>query len=151
VAAAAVVGFLGNEEVAWFQIRTGHRSGSTALVADGLHARIDGLTALAVLVAVAGSALGFPLVDPLIGLALGLIQQPAGVQDHRLQQPAQFPRQHAQPGRRAVGRGHRTGMGGDIALRVPPPRRLARRHARRLPGHGRRLGVQRRRVAVQAP
>ena len=71
VAAAAVIGFAGNEAVAWFQIRTGRRIGSAALVADGLHARIDGLTSLVVLAAVAGSALGFPVVDPLVGLLIG--------------------------------------------------------------------------------
>jgi len=72
VAAAAVIGFLGNEAVALFQIRTGNRIGSASLVADGLHARIDGLTSLVVLVAVAGSALGFPIVDPIVGLLIGV-------------------------------------------------------------------------------
>lgn len=72
VAAAAVIGFLGNEAVALFQIRTGRRIGSASLVADGLHARIDGLTSLVVLVAVAGSALGAPIVDPIVGLLIGV-------------------------------------------------------------------------------
>jgi cation diffusion facilitator family transporter len=72
LAAAALVGFLGNEAVAWLQIRTGRRIGSDAMVADGLHARTDGLTSLAVLVAVAGSALGYPIVDPLVGLLIGV-------------------------------------------------------------------------------
>lgn len=72
VAAAAIVGFLGNEAVALFQINTGRRIGSASLVADGLHARIDGLTSLVVLAAVAGSALGFPIVDPIIGLMIGI-------------------------------------------------------------------------------
>jgi cation diffusion facilitator family transporter len=72
VAAAAVIGFLGNEAVALFQIRAGHRIGSASLVADGLHARIDGLTSLVVLVAVAGSLLGFPIVDPIVGLLIGV-------------------------------------------------------------------------------
>jgi cation diffusion facilitator family transporter len=72
VAAAAVVGFLGNELVALYQIRTGRKIGSASLIADGQHARIDGLTSLIVLVAVAGSALGFPIVDPLIGLVIGV-------------------------------------------------------------------------------
>jgi cation diffusion facilitator family transporter len=71
VAVAAVIGFVGNEAVALFQIRTGRRIGSEALVADGLHARIDGLTSLVVLVAVAGSALGYPIVDPIVGLLIG--------------------------------------------------------------------------------
>lgn len=73
VAAAAVIGFLGNEAVALFQIRTGKRIGSAALVADGLHARIDGLTSLIVLIAVAGSWLGFPIVDPIVGLLIGVV------------------------------------------------------------------------------
>lgn len=72
VAAAAVVGFLGNEAVAWLQIRKGREIGSAALVADGLHARTDGLTSLAVLVAAGGSWLGFPMVDPIIGLLIGV-------------------------------------------------------------------------------
>ncbi len=72
VAAAAVVGFLGNEAVALLQIRKGRQMGSEAMVADGLHARIDGITSLSVLVAAAGTALGFPIVDPLIGLLIGV-------------------------------------------------------------------------------
>jgi cation diffusion facilitator family transporter len=72
VAAAAVIGFIGNEAVALFQIRTGNRIGSASLVADGMHARIDGLTSLVVLVAVAGSALGAPIVDPIIGILIGI-------------------------------------------------------------------------------
>lgn len=72
VAAAAVIGFLGNEAVAQFQVSTGKRIGSASLVADGLHARIDGLTSLVVLVAVAGSALGYPIVDPIVGLLIGI-------------------------------------------------------------------------------
>lgn len=72
VAAAAVIGFLGNEAVALFQIRVGRKIGSAALVADGLHARTDGLTSLAVLVAAGGSWLGFPLADPIVGLLIGI-------------------------------------------------------------------------------
>lgn len=72
VAAAAIVGFIGNEAVAWLQIRTGRKIGSDAMVADGLHARTDGLTSLAVLAAVAGSAFGFPIVDPIVGLLIGV-------------------------------------------------------------------------------
>lgn len=73
VAAAAIIGALGNEAVAWLQIRTGRAIGSAALEADGLHARADGLTSLAVLVAAIGSWLGFPLVDPIIGLLIGVM------------------------------------------------------------------------------
>jgi cation diffusion facilitator family transporter len=72
VAAAAVIGFLGNEVVAQLQIRTGRKIGSAALVADGLHARTDGFTSLAVLIAVGGSWIGLPIIDPIIGLLIGI-------------------------------------------------------------------------------
>jgi len=70
VAVAAVVGFIGNEIVAQFRIRVGTQIGSAALVADGQHARVDGFTSLAVLIGVAGIWLGFPILDPLIGIAI---------------------------------------------------------------------------------
>jgi len=72
VAAAAITGFIGNEAVALLQIRTGRKIGSAALVADGLHARTDGLTSLAVLLAAGGTWFGFPIVDPIIGILIGI-------------------------------------------------------------------------------
>ncbi len=69
-AAAAVIGFLGNEAVAVLRIRVGREIGSAALVADGLHSRVDGFTSLAVLLGVLGVWAGFPIVDPLIGIAI---------------------------------------------------------------------------------
>src|SRR3990172_7879516 len=71
VAVAAVIGFLGNELVAIFRIRVGRQIGSAALVADGLHARVDGFTSLGVLVGVIGVWLGFPWADPLVGVIIG--------------------------------------------------------------------------------
>jgi cation diffusion facilitator family transporter len=70
VAAAAVVGFAGNEWVARYRIRTGRRIGSAALVADGLHARTDGFTSLAVLIGAGGAALGRQEADPIVGLLI---------------------------------------------------------------------------------
>ncbi|OLT52188.1 hypothetical protein BJF87_14760 [Gordonia sp. CNJ-863] len=70
VALAGLVGFIGNEWVALYRIRVGRRIGSAALVADGLHARTDGFTSLAVLLSAAGVALGIPLADPIIGLLI---------------------------------------------------------------------------------
>lgn len=70
VAAAGAIGFLGNEGVAWYRIRVGRRIGSAALVADGLHARTDGLTSLGVLGGAAGTALGLERADPIAGLAI---------------------------------------------------------------------------------
>jgi len=72
VAAAAIIGFLGNEAVAIFRTRVGREIGSAALIADGLHARTDGFTSLGVLAGVIGVALGFPLADPLMGFAIGV-------------------------------------------------------------------------------
>lgn len=70
VALAGVVGFLGNEAVAIFRIRVGRQIGSAALVADGLHARTDGMTSLAVVVGAAGVAAGWPAADPIVGLLI---------------------------------------------------------------------------------
>ncbi|MEU8364139.1 cation diffusion facilitator family transporter [Nonomuraea sp. NPDC048882] len=70
VAGAGFVGFLGNELVARYRIKVGREIGSAALVADGLHARTDGFTSLAVLLGAGGAALGFPVADPIVGLLI---------------------------------------------------------------------------------
>ncbi|HWG94724.1 MAG TPA: cation diffusion facilitator family transporter [Mycobacteriales bacterium] len=70
VAAAGVIGFIGNEAVAQYRIRVGREIGSAALVADGLHARTDGFTSLAVLLGAVGVALGFERADPIVGLLI---------------------------------------------------------------------------------
>ncbi|MCA1712453.1 MAG: cation diffusion facilitator family transporter [Actinobacteria bacterium] len=70
VAAAGFLGFLGNEVVARYRIRVGREIGSAALVADGLHARTDGFTSLAVVVGAIGVALGFEQADPIVGLLI---------------------------------------------------------------------------------
>jgi cation diffusion facilitator family transporter len=70
VAVAALVGFAGNELVARYRIRVGRKIGSAALVADGLHARTDGFTSLAVLIGAGGVALGWKQADPVIGLLI---------------------------------------------------------------------------------
>lgn len=70
VALAAVVGFVGNEIVARYRIRVGRQIGSAALVADGLHARTDGFTSLAVLLGAGGVALGWRQADPIVGLVI---------------------------------------------------------------------------------
>ncbi|MFP5319730.1 MAG: cation diffusion facilitator family transporter [Acidimicrobiia bacterium] len=67
---AGLIGFAGNELVAVYRIRVGREIGSAALVADGLHARTDGLTSLAVVVGAVGVAFGWQLADPIVGLAI---------------------------------------------------------------------------------
>jgi cation diffusion facilitator family transporter len=73
VGVAAAVGFLGNEAVARLRIRVGKEIGSAALVADGHHARVDGLTSLAVLVGAAGAWLGYPVLDPAVGCVITVV------------------------------------------------------------------------------
>lgn len=70
VVGAALVGFLGNEAIALFRLKIGREIGSAALVADGYHARVDGLTSLAVLLGALGVWLGYPLADPIVGLVI---------------------------------------------------------------------------------
>jgi cation diffusion facilitator family transporter len=82
VAGASVIGFLGNEAVALFRIKVGREIGSAALVADGYHARADGLTSLAVLIGAIGVWQGYPLAE-----------SDGGTPDHR----------HHPPPRLAVG------------------------------------------------
>ncbi|SPB14118.1 cation efflux family protein [Caballeronia novacaledonica] len=70
VAVAGLIGFAGNEAVAVFRIRVGREMNSAALIADGYHARTDGLTSLAVVIGAIGVWAGFPLADPIIGLLI---------------------------------------------------------------------------------
>lgn len=70
VFAAGIIGFAGNELVAVYRIRVGQKIGSAALVADGLHARTDGFTSLAVAFGAIGVMAGFPLADPIVGLVI---------------------------------------------------------------------------------
>ncbi len=72
IALASLVGFVGNELVALMQIRVGRRIGSDAMIADGQHALIDGLTSLAVLIAVIGTLIGLPILDPIVGVVIAL-------------------------------------------------------------------------------
>ena len=73
LAAAGVIGFLGNEIAAQIRTRAGHRLSSPALIADGNHARVDGFVSLGVLASAALVALGAPLADPIIGLVITLV------------------------------------------------------------------------------
>jgi cation diffusion facilitator family transporter len=72
VALAGAIGFCGNEVVARYRMAVGRRIGSAALIADGRHARTDGLTSLAVVLSAGGVALGWRWADPLIGLVITL-------------------------------------------------------------------------------
>ncbi len=73
VFAAGIVGAAGNEIVAIYRIRAGRRIGSAALIAEGQHARADGLTSIAVVVGVVGVWLGFGRADAIVGLLIGFV------------------------------------------------------------------------------
>jgi cation diffusion facilitator family transporter len=73
VVGASMVGFVGNEAVAVFRIKVGKEIQSAALIADGYHARADGLASLAVLFGAIGVWLGHPLADPIVGLLITLL------------------------------------------------------------------------------
>lgn len=73
VVIGAIVGFIGNEGVAIFRIKVGKEMGSAALIADGYHARTDGIASLAVLLSAIGVYLGYPLADPIIGIIMTLL------------------------------------------------------------------------------
>lgn len=71
--AAALIGAVGNEAVAIYKIRVGRRIASVPLVADGEHARVDGLVSLAAAAGIVGAWLGADIIDPLVGLGIGLV------------------------------------------------------------------------------
>ncbi|HEX4306375.1 MAG TPA: cation diffusion facilitator family transporter [Solirubrobacterales bacterium] len=73
LAGAGVIGFLGNEAAAFVRLRAGKRLRSPALVADGYHARTDGIVSLAVLASAIFVALGLQIADPLIGMLVTAI------------------------------------------------------------------------------
>jgi cation diffusion facilitator family transporter len=73
LAAAGVIGFVGNELAAQVRLRAGRRLQSPALVADGKHARVDGFVSLGVLASAAFVALGLKLADPIIGLVITIV------------------------------------------------------------------------------
>lgn len=70
---AGVVGLAGNEGVALFKIRTGRKIGSAALITDGRHSQADGLSSLGVVAAAAGLMVGIDWLDPVVGVAIGLL------------------------------------------------------------------------------
>ena len=73
LAAAGVVGFVGNEIAAYIRYRAGRRLSSPALIADGNHARVDGFVSLGVVASAIGVSLGADIVDPIIGLVITLV------------------------------------------------------------------------------
>src|SRR5688572_11908266 len=70
LAIAGALGFVGNWIAALVRTKAGRRLDSPALTADGAHARADAYVSLGVVASAAVVALGMPIADPLIGLAI---------------------------------------------------------------------------------
>jgi len=73
LAIAGLVGFAGNWIAALIRSRAGRRLDSPALIADGAHARADAYVSLSVIASAAVVAIGLPIADPLIGLAITVL------------------------------------------------------------------------------
>jgi cation diffusion facilitator family transporter len=73
LAAAGLIGFIGNEIAAQVRLRAGRKLHSPALVADGNHARVDGFVSVGVIASAAVVAVGVPIADPVIGLIITLV------------------------------------------------------------------------------
>jgi cation diffusion facilitator family transporter len=73
LAAAGLVGFVGNEIAAQVRLRAGRRLASAAMDADGKHARIDGFVSLGVVASAIVVGLGVPIADPIIGLVITVV------------------------------------------------------------------------------
>jgi cation diffusion facilitator family transporter len=72
IMAGGLIGFVGNETVALYRIRVGRHIGSSSLVADGVHARADGITSIAVVAGALGVAAGWPAADSIVGLVISI-------------------------------------------------------------------------------
>jgi cation diffusion facilitator family transporter len=86
---AGLIGFAGNQVIAFYRLRVGRRIGSAALVADGLHARTDGFISLGVVVGALGVMAGYPIADPIVGLfitvaILGVLRSAVTSVGHRI-------------------------------------------------------------------
>ena len=73
LALAGVIGYAGNLVAGRIRLRAGRRLDSAALIADGHHARADAYVSLAVIASAAVVAVGLPIADPLIGLAITVV------------------------------------------------------------------------------
>lgn len=73
ILAAGIMGVVGNEIAAVIRWRAGRRLDSPALIADGNHARADGIVSAGVIISSLLLAFGFQAADPIIGLLITLL------------------------------------------------------------------------------
>ncbi|KZX10421.1 cation diffusion facilitator family transporter [Methanobrevibacter curvatus] len=71
-AVMALIGLIINIIISRFQINTGKKINSPAIIADGKHQQTDIFSCIAILISVIASNLGFVFVDSFVGLLIGL-------------------------------------------------------------------------------
>ncbi|WP_458404797.1 cation diffusion facilitator family transporter [Methanobrevibacter sp.] len=69
----AVVGIIVNLRISEYIINIGKEINSPAIVADGKHQKTDIFSSIAVLVGVIVSNMGYPILDPIVALLIGLL------------------------------------------------------------------------------
>ena len=69
----AVFGIIINFLISEYIIRIGKEIKSPAIVADGEHQKTDIFSSIAILIGVVVSNMGYPILDPIIGLVIGLL------------------------------------------------------------------------------
>lgn len=69
----AVLGIMINFSVSEYIIKIGKEIRSPAIVADGKHQKTDIFSSIAVLLSVVVSNIGYPILDPIIGLIIGVL------------------------------------------------------------------------------
>ena len=70
---AGLIGVVGNEIAAVLRWRAGKKLHSSALIADGIHARTDGIVSFGVVIGAIFIAAGLPIADPVIGLIITVL------------------------------------------------------------------------------
>ena len=69
----AIFGIFTNYAISNYIIKIGKEINSPAIVADGKHQQTDIFSSVAVLVGVVVSNMGYPILDPIVGLVIGLL------------------------------------------------------------------------------
>ena len=69
----AVFGIILNYIISRYLINVGKKIKSPVIVADGQHQRTDIYSSIAILAGIVASNMGFPILDPIVGLIIGIL------------------------------------------------------------------------------
>ncbi|WP_213166038.1 cation diffusion facilitator family transporter [Alkalicella caledoniensis] len=76
---AVILSIVGKEAMYQYTAIVGRRIKSSAVLADAWHHRTDSLSSVAALIGIGGARLGFPRLDPLAGIVVGVMIVYSGV------------------------------------------------------------------------